>query len=227
VSAVTGAVSDAARRDAQSATGLCIALPTGTLLPGTCELLERAGLASIAAADFDGVLLLDDGRNIWVKVRPTDVPVYVELGGADVGIVGKDMLWEARRDLYELVDLRFGPCRLVLAAPSRSPLARGKWPPSLRVATKYPNAARAFFDRINVAAELVKLHGSVELAPATGLADAILDITATGSTLRANDLVEVAEAGTSSARLIVNHASLKTRSAAVDAFATALRRALI
>jgi ATP phosphoribosyltransferase len=227
VKAMTHATSGATQGDLSGATGLRVALPTGTLLPGACELLQRAGLATIAAGDFDRVLLVDDGRNVWVKVRPTDVPVYVELGGADVGIVGKDMLWEARRDLYELVDLRFGPCRLVLAAPGGSPLARGQWPPSLRVATKYPHAAREFFDRINVAAELVKLHGSVELAPATGLADAILDITATGTTLRANELVEVAEAGRSTARLIVNHASLKTRSAAVDAFATALRRALI
>lgn len=211
----------------ERAVGLRIALPNGALLEGACDLVGRAGLASLRPVDFDRVLLVDDGRNTWIKVRPTDVPVYVELGGADAGIVGKDMLWEAAgREIYELVDLRFGPCRLVLAAPSRSPLARGEWPPSLRVATKYPHAARDFFDRINVVAELVKLHGSVELAPAAGLADAILDITATGTTLRANHLVEVVEAATSTARLIVNHASLKTRSAAVDAFASALRIAV-
>ncbi|HET9050116.1 MAG TPA: ATP phosphoribosyltransferase [Candidatus Dormibacteraeota bacterium] len=219
------AVTDATHT-AAAATGLRIALPNGALLEGACALVSRAGLASLQPSDFDRVLLLDDGRNEWIKVRPTDVPVYVELGGADAGIVGKDMLWEARRDLYELVDLGFGRCRLVLAVPNRSPIARGEWPPSIRVATKYPHAAAAFFDRVNVVAELVKLHGSIELAPATGLADAILDITATGRTLVANDLVEVAEAGWSTARLIVNHASLKTRSASVDALATALRRAV-
>jgi ATP phosphoribosyltransferase len=173
---------------------------------------------------FDEELLVENSGMQFVKTRPTDVPVYVEMGACDGGIVGKDILWEASRDHYELVDLRFGGCRLVLAAPEGSLLARGQWPPSLRVATKYPNAARVFFDRIGVAAELIKLHGSIELAPATGLADAVLDITATGRTLRANRLVEVEEAGRSTARLIVNQASLKTRADEVNQLATALRR---
>ena len=203
---------------------LTVALPNGTLLADACALLARAGLSRVRPEDFDRVLLVDDGDAVYVKVRPTDVPVYVELGGADIGIVGKDMLWEAHGDVYELVDLRFGHCRLVLAAPARSPLAHGEWPPALRVATKYPRAARTFFDRLGIAVELIKLHGSIELAPLTGLSDAILDITATGTTLRANDLVEVVEAARSTARLIVNHASLKTRSAAVDAYAATLRR---
>lgn len=203
---------------------LCIALPGGALLPGACALLTDAGVAAVEPGRFDDALLVEAGDLRLVKVRPTDVPVYVEMGGADCGMVGKDVLWEAHRDSFELADLRFGDCRLVLAAPERSPLARGEWPPSLRVATKYPRAARVFFDRIGVAADLIKLHGSVELAPATGLADAILDITATGRTLRANALVEIAEAGCSTARLIVNQASLKTRFAAVNEVATALRR---
>ncbi len=204
--------------------GLRIALPNGTLLDAACDLLGEAGLATVRPADFDEALLVENQGNQFVKTRPTDVPVYVEMGACDCGVVGKDILWESARDCYELVDLRFGGCRLVLAAPDTSTLARGQWPPSLRVATKYPQAARRFFDRVGVVAELIKLHGSIELAPATGLADAVLDITATGRTLRANRLVEVAEAGRSTARLIVNHASLKTRAAEVDAFATALRR---
>lgn len=203
---------------------LCIALPNGTLLEGACDLLARAGVATVRPADFDDTLLVENGQNRYIKIRPTDVPVYVELGAADIGIVGKDMLWESARTVYELVDLRFGGCRLVLAAPEGSALARGEWPPAIRVATKYPRAARRFFDRIHVTAELIKLHGSVELAPATGLADAILDITATGRTLRANRLVEVAEAARSTARLVVNQASLKTRADAVTAVAGALRR---
>jgi ATP phosphoribosyltransferase len=206
--------------------GLCIAVPNGALLPGACELLGEAGVAGVEVGRFDDALLVETGGHRVIKVRPTDVPVYVEMGAADCGIVGKDMLWEARLECYELVDLGFGGCRLVLAAPEGSALAAGTWPPSLRVATKYPRAARAFFDRINVSAELIKLHGSVELAPATGLADAILDIVATGRTLRANRLVEVAEAGRSTARLIVNQASLKTRSEAVTALAAGLRRAV-
>ena len=203
-----------------------IALPNGTLLQGACDLLREAGVATLAPEMFDDVLLVENHGHEFVKTRPTDVPVYVEMGACDVGFVGKDMLWEAARDCYELVDLRFGGCRLVLAAPEGSPLARGQWPPSLRVATKYPIAARRWFDRIGVAAELIKLHGSVELAPATGLADAVLDITATGRTLRANRLVEVAEAGRSTARLIVNQASLKTRADEVNELASVLRRAV-
>jgi ATP phosphoribosyltransferase len=206
--------------------GLCIAVPNGALLEGACELLGEAGIAGIEASCFDDALLVEVGGHRLIKVRPTDVPVYVEMGAADCGIVGKDMLWESHRDCYELVDLRFGGCRLVLAAPEGSALAAGDWPPSLRIATKYPKAARRFFDRINVSAELIKLHGSVELAPATGLADAILDIVATGRTLRANRLVEVAEAGRSTARLIVNQASLKTRADAVTALVAGLRRAV-
>jgi ATP phosphoribosyltransferase len=206
--------------------GLCIAVPNGALLEGACDLLGAAGIDGLTASRFDDVLLIDAGGYRLIKVRPTDAPVYVQMGAADCGIVGKDMLWESNHDSYELLDLRFGGCRLVLAAPEDSALAAGSWPPSLRVATKYPHAARAFFDRINVSAELIKLHGSVELAPATGLADAILDIVATGRTLRANRLVEVAEAGRSTARLIVNQASLKTRSEAVTALVAGLRRAV-
>jgi ATP phosphoribosyltransferase len=204
--------------------GLRIALPNGALLDGACDLLRDAGVATVRPEHFEAALLVENHGHQFVKTRPTDVPVYVEMGACDCGIVGKDILWESARDCYELVDLRFGGCRLVLAAPEGSRLARGQWPPSLRVATKYPHAARRFFDRIGIVAELIKLHGAVELAPATGLADAVLDITATGRTLRANRLAEVAEAGRSTARLIVNQASLKTRATEVDQLATTLRR---
>lgn len=204
---------------------LRIAVPNGTLLEGACALLTRAGVADVEPAAFDSLLLVEIGRNRLIKIRPTDIAAYVELGAADLGIVGKDMLWESSRVVYELLDLRFGACRLVLAAPEGTALARGEWPPALRVATKYPRAARRYFDSITVTAELIKLHGSVELAPLTGLADAVLDVTASGRTLRANRLVEVAEADRSTARLVANQASLKTRSRDVEAVATALRRA--
>ena len=206
--------------------GLCIALPNGALLEGACSLLGAAGIADVEAARFDDALTVEAGGHRLIKVRPTDVPVYVEMRAADCGIVGKDMLWESHRDAYELVDLGFGGCRLVLAALEGSALTAGRWPPSLRVATKYPHASRRFFERIGVAAELIKLHGSVELAPLTGLADAIVDITATGRTLRANRLVEIAEADRSTARFVVNQASLKTRFDEVNAVAAALRRAV-
>lgn len=205
--------------------GLRLAMPAGALFDGACELLAAAGVARVDEAVFDRALMVIDAGTTLFKVRPTDVPVYVEMGAADCGIVGKDVLWESQRECYELVDLRFGGCRLVLAAPEDSPLAGGDWSGPLRVATKYPESARRFFAGMAVTVELIRLHGAVELAPATGLADAVLDITATGRTLRANRLVEVAEAGCSTARLVVNHAALKTRSDAVNAMAAALRRA--
>jgi ATP phosphoribosyltransferase len=205
---------------------LRLALPGGALFDDACRLLSAAGVADADPHAFDRKLRVVDGTKSLVKVRPTDVPVYVEMGACDAGIVGKDVLWESPRDCYELVDLRFGGCRLVLAALEGSPLAAGTWPRSLRVATKYPVSARRFFDSLGVAAELIKLHGSVELAPIMGLADCVIDITATGRTLTANHLVEVAEAGRSTARLIVNQASLKTRSDAINRLAVALRRAV-
>ena len=205
--------------------GLCIALPGGTLLGGACQLLGDAGVARLRAAQFDSELRVADGDNAFVRVRPTDIPVYVEMGACDCGIVGKDVIWETRRHFYELVDLKFGGCRMVLAAPEGSALARGEWRASMRVATKYPRTAARYFRDAGMTVELIRLHGSVELAPATGLADAVLDITATGRTLAANRLVEVAEAGVSTARLIANHAALKTRSAEINSLAATLRRA--
>src|SRR5260221_14423016 len=205
--------------------GLRIGLPNGTLLQDACGLLRDAGIATVQPEQFDEALLVQNGAMQFVKTRPTDVPVYVEMGACDGGIVGKDMLWEAAGDHYELVDLRFGACRLVLAAPEESLLGKGTWPPSLRVATKYPKAAHDFFDRIGVVAELIKLHGSIELAPATGLADAVLDITASGRTLRANRLVEVAEAGRAAARPFGKQGPLKTPAPQAEAPATPPRPA--
>ena len=204
--------------------GLRLALPAGALFEDACRLLADAGITDVEPARFDRQLRVVTASATVVKMRPTDVPVYVEMGACDAGIVGKDILWESPRDCYELVDLGFGACRLVLAAPQGSPLAEGRFPRSLRAATKYPVAARSFFDSLGLAAELIKLHGSVELAPAMGLADCVVDITATGRTLAANHLVEVAEAGRSTARLIANQASLKTRSDAVNELAATLRR---
>src|SRR5690242_15315559 len=106
--------------------GLRIALPNGTLLTGACDLLAEAGVATLQPSQFDEELLVESGGTQFVKTRPTDVPVYVEMGACDCGVVGKDILWESPRDCFELVDLRFGGCRLVLAAPDTSTLARGQ-----------------------------------------------------------------------------------------------------
>lgn len=205
--------------------GLRIAVPTGVLLDGACALLRESGVApELHAGLFERRLQVHCGDHEVITVRPTDVPVYVEMGACDCGIVGKDMLWESERELYEIADLQFGGCRLVFAAPEESRLVAGELPPSLRVATKYPKAARRWFAARGDGAELIRLHGSVELAPSAGLADGIVDLVASGATLRANRLAEIATIDASTARLVVNVASMKTRTDALTRLAGALRR---
>ena len=203
-----------------------IAVPTGVLLPGALRLLAGAGIASLNAEELGRRLLIDREGARVILVRPTDVPAYVDHGAADLGIVGKDILWESGGDHYELVDLRFGECKLVLAVPDSSHLdGPDTWPPLLRVATKYPRTASAWFESRGQAVEVVRLHGSVELAPLVGLVDGIVDLTATGRTLRENRLRVAAILGDSTARLIANQASLKTRAMAVQSAIARLREA--
>src|SRR6266508_2221529 len=203
-----------------------IAIPTGVLLDGARELLARAGLASISADELGRQLLVDREQVRVILVRPADVPAYVDHGAADLGIVGKDILWETPGNHYELVDLRFGGCRLVLAVPSESSLNGPQtWPPLIRVATKYPLTTAAWFESRGQAVEVVQLHGSVELAPQVGLVDGIVDLTATGRTLRENGLRVAAVLGSSTARLIANQTSLKTRTAALQSIVSRLREA--
>jgi ATP phosphoribosyltransferase len=204
-----------------------VALPTGVLLAGGLRLLARAGLARLGAAELGRKLLIDRAALRVILVRPIDVPAYVDHGAADLGIVGKDVLWESPGGHYELVDLGFGGCRLVLAVPQQSKLNGPEtWPPQLRVATKYPRTTAAWFEARGQAVEVVRLHGSVELAPQVGLVDGIVDLTASGRTLRENRLRVAALLGTSTARLIANQASLKTRTQAVQAVVTRLRGAV-
>jgi len=203
-----------------------IAIPTGALTSGALELLQKARLADLSAEELGRRLLIDGADLRVILVRPADVPAYVDHGAADLGIVGKDILWESPGSHYELVDLRFGGCRLVLAVPDTSGLDGPEtWPPLLRVATKYPRTATAWFETRGQAVELVRLHGSVELAPQVGLVDAIVDLTATGRTLRENRLRITEVLGESTARLIANKASMKTRTAAVQSVVARLREA--
>ena len=203
-----------------------IAVPTGVLLDGARALLATSGLATISADELGRQLLVERDDLRVILVRPADVPAYVDHGAADLGIVGKDILWESPGSHYELVDLRFGGCRLVLAVPDSSALDGPQtWPPLIRVATKYPRTATAWFEARGQAVEIVRLHGSVELAPQVGLVDGIVDLTATGRTLRENGLRVTAELGSSTARLIANQASLKTRTASVQSVVSTLREA--
>ena len=204
-----------------------IAVPTGVLLNGALELLGRSNLVRLSAEELGRQLLVERAGVRVILVRPADVPAYVDHGAADLGIVGKDILWESPGSHYELVNLCFGDCRLVLAVPSASALDGPEtWPPMLRIATKYPRTVTSWFEIRGQAVEVVRLHGSVELAPQVGLVDGIVDLTATGRTLRENGLRIAAVLGMSTARLIANQASLKTRMASVQSAVSKLREAV-
>lgn len=148
----------------------------------------------------------------FMAVRATDVPTYVEYGCADLGVVGKDTLMEQGKDLYEPLDLKFGYCRMVVAEPKtlRQEDDPANWS-NIRVATKYPNVTERFFAAKGIQVELIKLYGSIELAPLVGLSERIVDLVSTGATLRENGMVEVETIAEVTSRLIVNRASLKTK----------------
>lgn len=206
---------------------IAIALPKGRLLIDALQLFERMGISCVkGSADSRRLICEDEDRQLrFLTLRPADIPTYVEHGAADMGIVGKDQLLEQRRDVYEPLDLGFGACRLVVAEPAE--LQAQDDPRSwsyLRVATKYPHLAEAYFSRKGIQAEIIKLSGSLELAPLVGLAERIVDLVATGQTLKENGLVEVEEIARATARLIVNRASLKTKYHRVQALIEQMRK---
>ncbi|MEZ5123486.1 MAG: ATP phosphoribosyltransferase [Solirubrobacterales bacterium] len=199
-------------------------MPRGALMAGTLDLLDRLGVDTAEVRANDRKLLFASVG--IVTMRPSDVPTYVEAGAADIGICGKDVLMEqAGRQVYELLDLGFGGCRMVLASregddPAAEALRRLG---VMRVATKYPRIASRYFEDTGRQAEIVEVKGSVELAPLTGLVEAIVDLTATGTTLRENGLVIREDIAASTARLIANPVSHKLRAAEIDAVVEALR----
>jgi ATP phosphoribosyltransferase len=204
---------------------LTLALPKGRLLEPALGLLSAMGVRTLEA-DTRRLVLTDEAAGLrFIFLKPADIPTYVEYGAADLGIVGKDILLERAPDVYEPVDLGFGFCRLVVAEPrelwERDDPARWSW---VRVATKYPSLTERYFSERGIQVEMVRLEGSIELAPLVGLAERIVDLVQTGETLRANGLVEVAEIVTSTARLIVNRAALKTAHARVNALVQAMRQ---
>jgi len=209
---------------------LTCALPKGRVFYDCLELFRRIGINAPAQLNESRRLIAqDEDRNLrFLLVRATDVPTYVEYGCADFGIVGKDTLLEQKKDLLEPVDLKFGYCRLVLAAPKLS-TARQKLEDRveiLRVATKYPQISEDYFAARGVQAEIIKLYGSIELAPLVELADCIVDLVSSGATLRENDMEELATVLESTCRLVVNRASLKTRQARLVPMIETLEKAL-
>ncbi|MEC9356487.1 MAG: ATP phosphoribosyltransferase [Pseudomonadota bacterium] len=194
-------------------TMLTLALSKGRILEETLPTLQAIGLQP--AGDIDRLLRVPS-RHPEVQhliIRPTDVPTYVEYGAADFGIVGKDILMEhGSGSLYEPLDLGIAQCRLMVAGlPGTKPLRHRR----LRVATKYPEITRRYFAQQGKQVEIIKLYGSMELAPLVELADVIVDLVATGKTLKANGLVELEHIADVSSRLVVNKAAMKTKHAAL------------
>jgi ATP phosphoribosyltransferase len=196
---------------------LRIAVPRGALFAETLDLLDQVGLDTREVRENDRKLLFEEAG--IVTMRPSDVPTYVEAGAADIGITGKDVLMEqAEREVYELIDLGYGRCRMVLASVAGEDRAAEalRRLGVVRIATKYPRIASAHFEQTGRQAEIVEVKGSVELAPLTGLVEAIVDLTATGTTLRENGLEIREEIAVSTARLIANPVAHKLRAPMID-----------
>ncbi len=214
----------AATAGAPGARPLRIAVPKGALNADAIDALAAAGL-DVTGLDAPGRALVVSNPGVdYIIVRPSDAPAFVALGAADCGICGKDSLLEAAPDVVELADLRFGACRFVVAEPvgaAQDVAARYRKLGSIRVATKYPRITRAHYAKTGVQVEIVYLHGNIELAPLTGLAERIVDITATGTTLRENNLEVVEDVIGSTARFFANPCAFRT-----DDRITALAQAL-
>ncbi|MGE5381029.1 MAG: ATP phosphoribosyltransferase [Methylocystaceae bacterium] len=192
---------------------LTIALPKGKLHIDALEMLAKAGLPAEGVSDEARTLRFEfaDEGITYIMARPTDVPTYVEYGAADLGVVGKDVIEEQGKDVYEMADLGFGYCRFVVAVPRDGAFTRPADLNYRRVATKFPRVAAKYFRDCGLQVEVIKLHGNIELAPQMGLADAIVDIVSTGRTLKENNLQEMVTIMESTARLIVNRVSYRTQ----------------
>jgi ATP phosphoribosyltransferase len=193
---------------------ITIAIPKGRILHDSVALFRKIGIDCDELLSDTRKLIFENPKQKmrYMIVRATDVPTYVEYGCADLGIVGSDTLLEQQKDLYEPLDLKFGYCRLVVAEPAE--LSRTDDPASwthIRIATKYPKVTEKYFTGKGVQVEIVKLYGSIELAPLVGLSERIVDLVSTGETLRQNGLVEVETIAEITCRLIVNRGSLKTK----------------
>ncbi len=193
---------------------ITFALPKGRIMQDSMELFGQIGITCPEMEEKNRKLVFEnrEAGYRFIAVRATDVPTYVEYGCADIGVVGKDTLLEQEKDLYEPLDLNFGYCRLVVAEP-RDLEKNGdptRWS-NIRVATSYPNLTEKYFSSKGIQVELIKLYGSIELAPLVGLSERIVDLVSTGATLRDNGMVEVETIAEITTRLIVNRASMKTK----------------
>ena len=205
---------------------LRLAVPRGALFDGTLELLEQIGVPTEELRGDSRALLFEAGGLVLVTMRPSDVPTYVEAGAADLGITGKDVLAEqSDRAVYELLDLGYGECRMVLAARAgdRSLDDAERRLGAMRIATKYPRVAERHFAGSGRQVEVIEVKGSVELAPLSGLAEGIVDLVSSGRTLRENGLEVREEIARCSARLVANRVAHKLRSDEIDELVARMR----
>ena len=202
-----------------------LALAKGRLAEETLKLLERAGISCPEMKEKSRKLVFRDqsGMYEFIMVKPSDVPTYVDYGVADVGVAGKDTLLEENRPLYEVLDLGFGKCRMCVAGPATFADDESR---ALRVATKFVNIARSHYARRGRDIDIIKLNGSIELAPILGLSDVIVDIVETGTTLKENDLTVIEEFMPISARFIANKASYKFKYAQLTELLNKMKEAL-
>ena len=189
---------------------LTFALSKGRLAEKIFEMKKKLDICDISVDDEDRRLVITNGEYTFFLAKPSDVPTFVDNGVADIGVVGKDTILEENRDITEVLDLGFGKCRMCVCAKV-SDGDSFKYKSNLRVATKYPNIAKSYFDSVHQNCTIIKLNGSVELGPIVGLSDVIVDIVESGRTLKENGLAPVLTIHDLSARLIVNNASLKTK----------------
>ncbi len=208
---------------------LTIALTKGRLASKTLELFEKAGVTAREAEDKDSRKLIFQDENLGIRyflAKGPDVPTYVAYGAADIGVVGRDTILEEGRNIYEVLDLGYGKCRMCICGPesAREDLASGD---QIRVATKYPNIAKDYFlNKKHQTVEIIKLNGSIELAPIVGLSEVICDIVETGTTLKENGLTVLEEVCPLSARMVVNQVSMKMENERITEFINRVKEAL-
>ena len=208
---------------------LTVALAKGRLADKAMDLFERAGISCEEMKDKSSRKLIFTNEELKIRfflAKANDVPTYVEYGAADIGIAGKDTILEERRKLYEVIDLGMGRCRMCVCGPE-SARERLKHHELIRVATKYPNIAKDYFyNKKHQTVEIIKLNGSIELAPIVGLSEVIVDIVETGSTLKENGLVVLEEVCPLSARMVVNQVSMKRENARITSLIQTFKQLL-
>ena len=207
---------------------ITIALPKGKLFGLSAELLKKVGWTAQGLHEKSRKLIItnDEAKLKFIITKTADVPTYVEYGAADIGIIGKDVILESGKDVYELLDLGFGKCHLMMAVPKDKKRPRLEDYAHTRVATKFPRIAENFFTAQGMQMEYIKLNGSIELGPIVGLSESIVDIVETGTTLRENNLEEIVTIMNSTARLIANRVSYKLKFERINSLVNALTKIL-